>query len=78
MNWYLLNLPIAAAIATAVVAPILVVMSREAAQRDDAPQAAGTGLDLALVPATPATPATTNLAGNAPARQPERVLVGVS
>lgn len=29
MNWYLLNIPLAIAIATAVVAPIMVVISRE-------------------------------------------------
>ena len=74
MNWYLLNLPLCAAVATAVVAPIMVVISRESTHQD-AVQAPGAGLDLVPLAAgtSPAGPAT-----SAPAGQPGRVLVGVS
>jgi hypothetical protein len=39
MNWYLLNIPLCIAVATGVVAPIMVVISREALGED-----AGTAL----------------------------------
>jgi hypothetical protein len=49
MNWYLLNLPLCAAFATGVVAPIMVVISRECMEHDNAPLAHAAG--SALVPA---------------------------
>ena len=51
MNWYVLNIPLAIVAATALVAPIFVVISRE--QRSDVPT------DLSTVPLKPAAAAAT-------------------
>lgn len=51
MNWYLLNLPLAAAIATAVVAPIMVVICRESGADPSAPVTSAEAARLGLVPA---------------------------
>jgi hypothetical protein len=51
MNWYLLNLPLAAAIATAVVAPIMVVICRESGDEVSAPVTPAEAARLGLVPA---------------------------
>jgi hypothetical protein len=58
MNWYLLNIPLAIAIVTALVAPIFVVISRE--HRVEAPT------DLSAVPLKP-------IHGDRPVRELELV-----
>jgi hypothetical protein len=70
MNWYLLNIPLCAALATAVLAPIMVVISRDSTHQDNAPVSAAAG--HALVPA-PAT-----FAAGASPRPQVRVLENVS
>ena len=54
MNWYLLNLPLVAVIATAVVAPIIMVTCREYDNHDSAQATAMDAAELGLVPAKPA------------------------
>ena len=55
MNWYLLNLPLIAVIATAVVAPIMVVTCRVDGSHDIAPATAIDAAALGLVPAAKAS-----------------------
>jgi hypothetical protein len=52
MNWYLLNLPLAVAIATAVVAPMMVVICRESGEDASAPVTPADAAQLGLVPAS--------------------------